>query len=207
MAAKKKAPSHSPRAPRAPRAPLARTFASAKAWDAWLAKNHAKSTGVWIEIAKAKSGVKSVTYPEALDVALAWGWIDGQKKGLDERAWLQRFTPRGARSIWSKINCAKALALIESGAMQPAGRAEVERAKADGRWAQAYDSPRAAAIPPDLAEALATNEEAHAFFASLDSRNRYAVLFRIQTAKKAETRAARIAKFVAMMARHERIHA
>ncbi|MDI1479634.1 YdeI/OmpD-associated family protein [Polyangium sp. y55x31] len=181
-------------------------FDGPRAWSTWLAANHASSRGVWLKLAKKASGVASVTYPEAVDVALVWGWIDGQKRSFDETAWLQKFTPRSAKSIWSKINREKALALIASGEMQPPGLAEVERAKRDGRWDQAYDSPSRATVPPDLSDALAKNTRAAAFFATLDATNRYAMLFRIQTAKKPETRQKRITQFVEMLAKHEKLH-
>jgi|HubBroStandDraft_5_1064220.scaffolds.fasta_scaffold147948_1 uncharacterized protein YdeI (YjbR/CyaY-like superfamily) len=182
------------------------SFADAPAWSRWLAGNHASSFGVWLKIAKKGSKVASVDYAEALEVALAWGWIDGQKGKLDGTWWLQRFTPRGPRSTWSKINRDRALALIEAGTMKPAGLAEVERAKKDGRWGAAYDSQSRSTVPPDLAKALAANPRAAAFFETLESYNRYAILFRIHTAKKPETRAARIEKFVAMLAKHEKVH-
>lgn len=181
-------------------------FEHPRAWAEWLAANHASSRGVWMKLAKKGSGVASITYPEALDVALAWGWIDGQKRSHDETAWLQKFTPRGARSIWSKVNREKALALIASGDMQPSGLAEVERAQKDGRWEAAYDSPSRATVPEDFAAALAANARAAGFFSTLNAANRYAMLFRIQTVKKAETRARRIAQFVEMLARHEKLH-
>lgn len=181
-------------------------FATPRDWADWLASNHAASRGLWLKLAKKGSGVESVTYPQALEVALAWGWIDGQKDSFDDTAWLQKFTPRGPRSIWSKINRDKALALIEAGEMKPPGLEQVERAKQDGRWEAAYDSPSRAAVPEDLSAALAANPRAAAFFSTLDSTNRYAVLFRIHTAKKAETRARRISQFVEMLARHEKLY-
>jgi len=181
-------------------------FATPRAFADWLAENHARSRGVWIKLAKAASGIASIKYPEAVETALCWGWIDGQARRIDERWYVQKFTPRGVRSIWSKINCAKAMALIEAGSMKSAGLAEIERAKQDGRWARAYDSPSNATVPDDLAVALAENARAATFFISLDSRNRYAVLHRIQTAKKPETRARRIAEFVAMLARGEKLY-
>jgi len=181
-------------------------FAAPRAWSDWLAAHHASSRGVWLKLAKKASGVASVTYPEALEVALAWGWIDGQKKSHDDASWLQKFTPRGPKSIWSKINREKALALIAAGEMKPSGLAEVERAKQDGRWEAAYDSPSKATVPEDLAAALAANRRAAAFFATLNATNRYAVLFRIHTAKKPETRARRIATFVEMLAKGEKLH-
>jgi uncharacterized protein YdeI (YjbR/CyaY-like superfamily) len=182
------------------------SFVDAAAWSRWLASHHGSSRGVWLKIAKKGSKSASVTYAGALEVALAWGWIDGQKGKLDDAWWLQRFTPRGPKSIWSKINRDKAVALIEAGAMKPAGLAEVERAKKDGRWEAAYDSQSRSTVPPDLAEALAANPRAARFFGTLESHNRYAILFRVHTAKKPETRAARIEKFVAMLAKHEKVH-
>jgi uncharacterized protein YdeI (YjbR/CyaY-like superfamily) len=181
-------------------------FESPDAWAAWLADRHASSAGLWLKVAKKGTGIASVTYAEALDVALCYGWIDGQKGRAEEGYWLQRFTPRRPRSKWSRINCAKATALIEAGAMQPAGLREVERAKADGRWEAAYEPQSTAAVPDDLQQALAGNDEAREFFSTLDSANRYAILFRIQDAKKAETRVRRIARFVEMLARHEKLH-
>ena len=182
------------------------SFAGTEEWSAWLASRHQSSNGVWIKIAKKVSGQASVTYAEALDVALAWGWIDGQKGKFDETWWLQKFTPRGSRSMWSKINREKATALIAAGKMLPSGLAEVERAKKDGRWDRAYESQSRASVPDDLERALAKNPRAKKFFATLDSRNRYAVLFRVQHAKKAETRARRIAQFVEMLAKGEKLH-
>lgn len=184
-----------------------RSFPTRSAWAAWLAAHHASSRGVWLKLAKAKASAPSITYAEAIEVALAWGWIDGQKGKLDDAWWLQRFTPRKARSPWSKINRAKAEALIAAGSMQPPGLAEVERAKCDGRWERSYDGAGSAIVPPDLAAALARNARALAFFETLDRANRYAILYRVQTAKKPETRAERIARFVAMCARRETIHA
>ena len=182
------------------------SFASRTEWEAWLAEHHARSRGVWIAIAKKGSGIASVSYAEALDGALAYGWIDGRKEALDGERWLQRFTPRAARSRWSKINREKAEALISRGEMRPAGLAQVERAKADGRWDAAYHGQRTAAVPEDLERALDANPAARAFFATLDSANRYAILYRIHDAKKPETRARRIEKFVAMLAAGETIH-
>jgi len=180
-------------------------LADLRAWSRWLAKHHAKSDGVWLRIAKAGAPTSTILYPQALEEALCWGWIDGQKKG-GEPYWLQRFTPRRARSIWSKVNCAKALALIEQGRMQAAGLAEVERAKADGRWERAYDSPGKSTVPPDLQAALDANPKALKMFATLNSANRYAVLWRVQTAKRAETRAKRIAMCVGMLEKGEVFH-
>jgi uncharacterized protein YdeI (YjbR/CyaY-like superfamily) len=181
-------------------------FRDAEAWRRWLAKNHASATGVWIKFAKKSSGIASIDYAQALEHALCWGWIDGQAKGIDEAWYQQRFTPRGRRSIWSKINRDKALALIEAGKMQPAGLAEVERAQQDGRWDRAYDSPRNATVPDDLAAALAKKPKAKKVFETLDSQNRYAILHRIQIVKKPETRAKRIAEFVVMLAEGRKLH-
>jgi uncharacterized protein YdeI (YjbR/CyaY-like superfamily) len=178
---------------------------TAAQWGAWLADHHASATGALVMITKGKVR-PALTYAEALDIALAWGWIDGQKRAHDERAWLQRFTPRRPRSAWSKINREKAEALLRAGKMRPPGLREVERAKQDGRWDAAYDSARTSKVPDDLARALADNKPAATFFAALDGANRYAILYRVQTAKKPETRAARVAKFVAMLAKHETLH-
>jgi uncharacterized protein YdeI (YjbR/CyaY-like superfamily) len=179
---------------------------TAAQWHAWLAAHHASATAALLQITKRGAPPPHVSYAEALDVALAWGWIDGQKRAHDAHRWLQRFTPRRARSAWSKINCAKAEALILAGKMQPPGLAEVESARQDGRWAAAYDSPRTSQVPEDLTAALAANRSAQTFFAELDATNRYAILYRLQTAKLAATRAARIATFVAMLARRETLH-
>lgn len=181
-------------------------FKSAKAFETWLRKNHTSSDSLWVKIAKRGADEPSITYPEAVEIALCWGWIDGQKKGLDDQYFLQRFTPRRARSIWSKVNVNKVAALIEAGRMQPPGYAQIEAAKADGRWARAYDGARSSAIPEDLLAALDAAPKAKAFFATISAANRYAVLWRIQTAVRAETRAKRIAQLVEMLARGETIH-
>lgn len=181
-------------------------FQNAKAFEAWLKKNHAKSDGLWLKIAKRGAAEPSVTYAEAVDIALCWGWIDGQKKSLDDQHFLQRFTPRRARSMWSKINVQKVAVLIEVGRMQQPGHAQVEAAKADGRWARAYEGAKTSTVPDDLVAALAANPPAKAFFATLNASNRYAVLWRIQTAVKSETRAKRIVQLVDMLARGETVH-
>ena len=180
-------------------------FSSSAAWELWLADNHA-SDGVWVEIAKKDVDIASVRYPEVLDSALCFGWIDGRRKALDGRHFLQRFTPRRTRSRWSQINREKAEQLIAQGRMRPAGLAEVERAKADGRWAAAYAGQRTSAVPDDLQRELEARPEAKAFFAALSSQNRYAIVYRLGDAKKAETRARRLAKFVAMLEAGETIH-
>ncbi|CAM4060738.1 YdeI/OmpD-associated family protein [Roseateles saccharophilus] len=192
--------------PAAPPEAAPALFKNAKAFEAWLKKHHASSGGLWLKIAKRGADEPSVTYAEAVEIALCWGWIDGQKKGLDGQHFLQRFTPRRARSIWSKINVDKVAALIEAGRMQAPGHAQIEAAKADGRWAQAYDSARTSTVPEDLLAALEAEPRAKAFFATINATNRYAVLWRIQTAVKAETRAKRIAQLVEMLARGETIH-
>jgi len=181
-------------------------FRSEQDWAAWLEKNHQKSIGLWLRIAKKDSKVQSLSYKQALDVALCYGWIDGQKRPESEQAWLQKFVPRSARSVWSKINRENALALLASGRMQPAGLEAIENAKRNGRWEAAYDSPAAATVPDDFQEALAANPQAKVFFEALDRANRYAVLWRIQTVKKAETRARKIKQFVAMLERQEKLH-
>jgi uncharacterized protein YdeI (YjbR/CyaY-like superfamily) len=182
------------------------TFASAEAFEAWLGENHAASPGIWLKLRKKGPEVVALDYPQALEVALCYGWIDGQKATFDDQWWLQRFTPRRPGSRWSKINRDKATALVEQGRMRPPGQAEIDRARADGRWEAAYDGARTATVPEDLAAALAAVPAAAAFFETLDRRNRYAVLYRVQDAKKAETRARRIEKFVAMLARGEKPH-
>lgn len=181
-------------------------FEHKKAWETWLDENHAVSSGIWLSIAKKASGVQSVSYDEALEVALCYGWIDGQKKTYDEISWLQKFTPRGAKSIWSKINTQKAEKLIERGLMKPAGLKAVESAKQDGRWQAAYDSFGKASIPDDFQSELDKNVSAKAFFATLNQQNRYAILFRIQTAKKPETRTKRIQQFIDMLEKNEKIY-
>lgn len=181
-------------------------FRNAQAFEAWLRQHHATSDGLWLQIAKKSAEEPSVSYAEAVEIALCWGWIDGQKKSLDDHHYLQRFTPRRARSIWSKVNVEKVAALIAAGRMQPPGLAQVEAAKADGRWAKAYDGARTATVPEDLQAALDAEPAAKAFFATINASNRYAVLWRIQTAVKPETRARRIAQLVAMLARGETVH-
>jgi uncharacterized protein YdeI (YjbR/CyaY-like superfamily) len=181
-------------------------FKRAKDWSSWLDKNYATSSGVWLRLAKKESDLMSTSYAEAIEVALCYGWIDGQKKSYDEQSWLQKFTPRGAKSIWSKINREKAEKLIESGQIKPAGLQAIERAKQDGRWDAAYDSQSSAKVPSDLQAELDRHPKAKAFFATLNSVNRYAILFRIQTARKAETRARRIQQFIQMLERNETIY-
>lgn len=181
-------------------------FESQAAWESWLAEHHQTSTGLWLKFAKQGSGHATVSYQQALEVALAYGWIDGQKASFDEAWWLQRFTPRGPRSRWSRINREKATDLIARGKMKPAGLREVERARADGRWETAYQSQSKIQVPDDLQQALDGNPRARDFFATLDSANRYAILYRLHEAKRPETRARRLQKFVAMLAAHQKIH-
>ena len=181
-------------------------FDDALAWERWLKKEHARSTGVWMRIAKKGAEQPSVSHPQALEIALCYGWIDALRRNDGPHHWLQRFTPRSARSIWSKINRDKALALVACGRMHAAGQKEIDRAKADGRWDAAYDGGRVATVPPDLQAAFDADPKAKAYFATLDSSNRYAVLFRLQTAKKPETRERRLRKFVEMLGRGEKLH-
>ena len=178
-------------------------FASREEWAAWLEENHASPDGVWVKFAKKGTGIPTVTYADAVEVALCYGWIDGQSKGLDEQWYLQRFTPRRARSRWSKINREKALDLIGRGEMKPPGLAEVERAKADGRWDAAYDSPSTSTVPDDLRDALEANPRAAEAFAALGAQARYSILYRLQDAKRPETRARRIEDFVQKLAAGE----
>jgi uncharacterized protein YdeI (YjbR/CyaY-like superfamily) len=180
-------------------------FASAGAWEAWLEDNHT-SDGVWIKVAKKATGIDSVRYPEVLETALCFGWIDGRRESLDERWFLQRFTRRTPRSKWSRINRDTAQRLIAEGRMRPAGLAEVERAKADGRWAAAYEGQKLITVPDDLQRELDARPDAAEFFAGLTSQNRYAILYRLQEAKKPETRARRLEKFVAMLEAGETLH-
>jgi uncharacterized protein YdeI (YjbR/CyaY-like superfamily) len=181
-------------------------FASREAWEAWLEEEHAASEGLWLKIAKRGSGIETVTFVEALDVALCYGWIDSQRAGFDGRYFLQRFTSRKPRSKWSQVNREKVAKLIEAGRMKPAGLREVERAKADGRWDAAYEPQSTATVPDDLCAELEKNVVAREFFETLNSTNRYAILHRIQDARKPETRARRIAKYVAMLAEGKKLY-
>ena len=182
-----------------------KAFKSAKAFEAWLAKQHAKSGGIWLKFAKKGSGIASVAYVEAVEVALCYGWIDGQVRSLDAEFYVQRFTPRRARSPWSKINCARAAQLVEAGRMQAPGLSEMDRAKADGRWEAAYASPRAMVAPDDFLQAVKSARMGKRWEA-LDGRNRYAMLYQIHDAKRPETRARRIAKFVEMLRQGETLY-
>lgn len=182
-------------------------FADRAAWLRWLERHHAKMPGIWLKLTKGGAKTGALTVAQAVEGALCWGWIDGQGRALDATHWLVKFTPRRPRSVWSKINRERALALIAGGEMEDAGLAEVTRAQADGRWERAYDSPRNAQVPEDLAAALAKHKRAKAFFEQLDGANRYAILWRLQNAKRAETRASRLATFMTMLARGETLHA
>ncbi|WIG61681.1 MAG: putative periplasmic membrane protein [Ktedonobacterales bacterium] len=181
-------------------------FATQQELEAWLAQHHADTSGLWLKIAKNSADIPTVSYAEAVESALCYGWIDSQKATFDSQYFLQKFTPRRPKSVWSRVNREKATALIAAGRMQPAGLRQIELAQADGRWEAAYDSQSTIAIPPDLQAALDAHPDAKAFFATLDSANRYAILYRLQTAKKPETRAARIEKFIGMLAQREKIH-
>jgi uncharacterized protein YdeI (YjbR/CyaY-like superfamily) len=183
-----------------------RGFASQAAWEEWLEANHGDSPGIWVKIAKKAAGIATVTHAEALEVALCFGWIDGQRKALDDSYFLQKFTPRTRKSTWSRINRESAERLVAAGRMRPAGLAAIEAARADGRWDAAYEPQSTATVPDDLQRALDARPRAAAFFASLDSRNRYAILYRLQDAKKAETRARRLEQFVAMLEAHRKLH-
>lgn len=181
-------------------------FASQAEWDAWLEREHAASDGVWLKFAKKGSGVPSVVYVEAVEVALCYGWIDSLTKSIDERFYLQKFTPRRARSKWSKVNRERIEALTKQGRMRPAGLAQVELAKADGRWEAAYSSPASMTMPADLQAALDGNPQAAEFWERLNKSNRYAIVYQLEDAKKPETRERRLAKFVGMLERGEKLY-
>ena len=183
-----------------------RAFKDAKAWESWLAKHQSEVNGVWMRLAKKNSSTKSITYPEALEIALCYGWIDAQKRAESETTWLQRFMPRARKSIWSKINTEKALALIASGRMTAAGLEEVERAKQDGRWEAAYEPASTAKVPPDFEAELNKSARAKDFFRTLSATNRYAILWRLQTAKQADTRTKRMRSFIEMLEKGKTIH-
>ena len=181
-------------------------FADAAEWEAWLAEHHDSGDGAWLKIAKKGADTGSVTITQALEIALCYGWIDSQVRRVDDDFFVQRFTPRSSRSPWSKRNREFAEKLAEAGLLEPAGAAEVERARADGRWDRAYAGQKAAEIPQDFLDALAQNPEAEAFYATLDSHNRYAVYFRLQDATRPETRARRIEKFVQQLSERRKFH-
>jgi uncharacterized protein YdeI (YjbR/CyaY-like superfamily) len=183
-----------------------RLFKTQKDWDKFLSKQYDRLAGVWLRFAKKSSKLRSISYQDAVQIALCHGWIDGQVKSYDEDSWIQKFTPRRPKSIWSKINRAKAEELIKAGQMRPAGLAAIEQAKENGRWDSAYDSPKNATIPVDFQKALDKNTNARVFFATLNSQNQYAILFRIQTTRKTKTRLKRIDQFIAMLEQHEKLH-
>ena len=180
-------------------------FKTSETFETWLAAHYDNSNGLWLKIFKKNSGEKTITYAEALDVALCYGWIDGQKQSFDEQAWLQKFCPRREKSIWSKINIGHVERLINEGRMRPAGLKAVEKAKADGRWEKAYDSPSKMTMPEDFLQALSKNKKAEAFFMSLNKTNLFSIGFRLQTAKKQETREKRMKEIIEMLARGEKL--
>jgi uncharacterized protein YdeI (YjbR/CyaY-like superfamily) len=190
----------------APKPTIKRLFKNQAAWHAWLEKNHEDPDGIWLHFAKKGAGAVTVTYDEALETALCFGWIDGQLRTHDDETFVRKFTPRRARSIWSKVNRAKAERLINSGRMKPAGLRAIDRAREGGEWDGAYDSSRTANVSPEFQKALDKSKRASAFFAKLDSANRYAVLWRVQTARSAELRAKRIAEIIAMLEKRETFH-
>jgi len=181
-------------------------FKTAKTFETWLMKHHDNSKGIWLKIFKKDSGKKTISYAEALDVALCYGWIDGQKQAYDEQAWLQKFSPRGEKSIWSKINIGHVERLIKEGRMKPAGLRAAEKAKADGRWEKAYDSPSKMTIPEDFLKELGKNKKAETFFKGLNKTNLFSIGFRLQTAKKQETKEKRMKQIIEMLARGEKFH-
>lgn len=183
-----------------------KAFATQGAWERWLRTHHEKVPGVWLRFYKKESGIRGLAYPEALDTALCYGWIDGQAKSLDDVSWIQKFCPRRPRSLWSKRNREHIARLTAEGRMKPAGLREVEKAKADGRWEQAYDAASTMEVPDDFLRALAKDKKALAFFKTLNKANTYAIAWRLQTAKKPETRQRRMEKLLAMMARGEKLH-
>jgi uncharacterized protein YdeI (YjbR/CyaY-like superfamily) len=200
---KKAAP---PAGGKAPDGGAIRPYATAKTWAAWLKKHHAVPEGVWIRFFKKGSGVPTITYAEALDEALCWGWIDGHVRALDEQSWIHRFTPRRPRSGWSKRNCEHVARLSKAGRMMPSGLVQVAAAKADGRWDRAYDSPSSNTIPGDFLQAVARDKKAGAFFMTLNRANLYAISYRLQTAKKPETRARRFAQILEMLKEGRKFH-
>jgi len=182
------------------------SFKSPKDWARWLAKNHSTWSGIWLRLFKKDSGVASVTYAEALDEALCYGWIDGQLEKYDEKSWLRKFTPRRPKSVWSKRNIEHIKRLIDAGKMKPSGLKEVEAAKADGRWERAYDSPSAMQVPEDFLKELSKDKKAKAFFETLNRANVYSIAWRLQTAKKPETRAMRMKAILELLNRGEKFH-
>jgi uncharacterized protein YdeI (YjbR/CyaY-like superfamily) len=182
------------------------SFKSAKEWEKWLAKNHAASRGLWLKIFKKDSKTLSINYSDALDEALCYGWIDGQKAAFDDKAWLQKFGPRQLKSAWSKINVGHAERLTKAGRMKPAGLEKIESAKKDGRWSKAYDPQSSAQLPEDFLKEVSKNTKAKVFLKTLNRSNVYAISYRLQTAKKPETRKKRISQFVEMLSKGEKLH-
>lgn len=191
--------SATPATPASPTTPPIRLFEHVAAWETWLEANHTDPTGLWLKISKKGSAIASITYDEALDTALCFGWIDGQKKSHDVDHFLQRFTPRRKRSMWSQRNCAKVAVLAETGRMRPAGQTEIDAAKADGRWEKAYSSSSLMEVPDDFQAALGRNKKAKTFFEGLGKTKRYAFLWRIATVKREETRKKKIEQFVGLL--------
>ncbi len=181
-------------------------FDTAETFETWLVKNHDSSNGLWLKIFRKDSGKKTISYAEALDAALCYGWIDSQKQAYDEHAWLQKFGPRGAKSIWSKINIGHVERLINERRMRPAGLLAVEKAKANGTWEKAYDSPNKMTIPEDFLKELSKNKKAETFFRSLNKTNLFSIGFRLQTTKKQETREKRMKEIIEMLAKGEKFH-
>jgi uncharacterized protein YdeI (YjbR/CyaY-like superfamily) len=181
-------------------------FASGKEWEAWLEKNHETASGVWMQFYKKASGLPTISWGEAVPIALCYGWIDSQARAYDEKSYLQKFTPRGPKSIWSKINTEHVERLIKEGKMKPAGLAAVAAAKADGRWEKAYDSPKNMTVPEDFLQELDKHKKAKAFFATLNKANTYAIPWRLQTAKKPETRERRMQQLLEMLEKGEKLH-
>jgi uncharacterized protein YdeI (YjbR/CyaY-like superfamily) len=183
-----------------------KAFSSASVWETWLSANHAKSDGLWLQIFKKDSGEKTITYDEALDAALCYGWIDGQKDKYDEKSWLQKFTPRRVKSVWSKRNKEHVARLTKDKRMKSAGLAQVTAAKKDGRWERAYDSPSSMKVPEDFLKELAKNKKAESFFKTLSKANTYAIAWRLQTAKKPETREKRMKMLLEMLTKEEKLY-
>lgn len=186
--------------------PPVKSFATSEKWREWLVTNHQKSSGIWLRLYKKNSGKKTITYAEALDEALCFGWIDGQKKPYDALSYIQKFTPRRSRSMWSKRNREHVARLIKEKCMQPAGLREIEAAKKDGRWTAAYDSPKDMSVPEDFMKALKKDKKTYAFFKTLNKANTYAIAWRLQTAAKPETRARRMKNLLEMLSRSEKLH-
>lgn len=183
-----------------------KAFKSSREWVEWLSRNHAVSKGLWIRIFKKNTGIASVNYAESLEAAISYGWIDSQKKKHDESSWIQKYTPRRPRSVWSKRNTLIATRLIKTGKMTPAGLRQIERAKVDGRWERAYSSPSVMKVPADFIERISRDKKIKSFFETLNKANVYAIAWRLETAKKTETRERRMNIIIEMLARGEKFH-